>query len=161
MSELPIDYDRMADVYDACVLFDEDIPFLLEECAGASGPVLELMAGTGRVTVPLAEAGVDLTCVDASEEMLAVLREKLAGHGLTATILLGDVRDLDLPEASFPMAILPFHAFAELVEEEDQRRALASIHRCPRRALPVHASQPNDPAPIAQRRGQGAGPVAA
>ena len=43
---------------------DLDVGFYVEEAT-------KLMCGTGRVSVPLLEAGVDLTCVDASERMLA------------------------------------------------------------------------------------------
>jgi hypothetical protein len=41
------------------------------------GPVLELIAGTGMVSIPLIEAGVDLTCEDSSQEMLAILDHEL------------------------------------------------------------------------------------
>ena len=74
-SGAPTDYDRVADIYDVYVASDLDIGFYLEEAGKVRGKVLELMCGTGRVSVRLLEAGVDLTCVDASEEMLARLKE--------------------------------------------------------------------------------------
>ena len=76
-SDAPIDYDRVADVYDLYVTSDLDIGFYLEEATKTRGKVLELMCGTGRVSIPLLEAGVDLTCVDASAGMLARLEEGL------------------------------------------------------------------------------------
>ena len=54
-------------------MLDADIPFFREMCADATGDVLELMSGTGRVSLPLLRAGVTLTCVDYSAEMLRVL----------------------------------------------------------------------------------------
>ena len=69
-SDAPIDYDRVADVYDLYVTSELDISFYVEEATKARGKVLELMCGTGRVSVPLLEAGVDLTCVDVSTGML-------------------------------------------------------------------------------------------
>jgi hypothetical protein len=62
--ERAIDFDRVADLYDVYVRFSDDIPFFLEACANAGGTVLELMCGTGRLSLPLIEAGVALTCVD-------------------------------------------------------------------------------------------------
>ncbi len=122
-----IDYASMADLYDSCVHFDDDIPFFRDICSAVEGPVLELMAGTGRVSIPLLEAGVELTCVDYSEEMLAVLRAKLERSNLSARVIKQDVRYLDL-DSRFALAILPFHAFAELLTDEDRRMALAAVH---------------------------------
>jgi SAM-dependent methyltransferase len=44
-----------------------------------SGPVLELAAGTGRLTFPLLELGPEMTALELSAAMLAILRERLAG----------------------------------------------------------------------------------
>ena len=120
-------HEWVADLYDAYVTTDLDIPFFLSEVREAAGPVLELMAGTGRVSVPLVEAGTRLTCVDLSGPMLARLRAKLATRGLSATVVQSDVRTLALPERNFALALLPFQSFAELPTPDDQRGALAAI----------------------------------
>ena len=122
-----MNYARIAEKYDAYVQSTFDLPFFLEEARRAGGPVLELMAGTGRVTLPLLEAGVPLTCVDSSPEMLAILRRKLAEGGLQAEVVRQDVTALDLPQR-FPLIILPFNSFSELLTVENQRKALESIH---------------------------------
>ena len=57
MSNLQIDYDSVAEIYDLYVTVDYDIPFFLSEAANAKGPVLELTAGTGRLSLPLARVG--------------------------------------------------------------------------------------------------------
>jgi SAM-dependent methyltransferase len=125
----PIDYSRYADLYDAYVRVDMDIPFFLQQVQQSGNDVLELMAGTGRVSLPLLRAGVRLACVDASPEMLRRLQEKVQAEGLAAEIYEMDVRRLDLPRR-YPLVIIPFHAFSELVELNDQRLALESIRRC-------------------------------
>jgi|SRR5215211_3033659 len=117
----------VADLYDDYVTATADIPFFLEEARNVSGPVLELMAGTGRISLPLAEAGGDLTCVDLSGPMLARLRTKLAAKGLSAVTCEMDVARLDLPERAYPLILLPFQSFAELRDPEDQRSALERI----------------------------------
>ena len=80
LSDALIDYDRVADVYDLYVTSDLDVGFYVEEAGKVRGKVLELMCGPGRISVPLLEAGVDLTSVDPSEGMLARLRKDCA-HG--------------------------------------------------------------------------------
>ena len=128
-SDVPIDYDRVADVYDLYVTSDLDVGFYIEEAGKVRGKVLELMCGTGRVSVPLLEAGVDLTCVDASEGMLARLEKRLRARGLVARVVRVDVRYLDLRE-EFELALIPFHSFSELISSHDRELALRATHRC-------------------------------
>lgn len=67
--------DRMADVYDewSGIPGDaEDAVSFLGELAG-SGPALELGIGTGRVALPLAERGIEVHGIDASEAMVEKL----------------------------------------------------------------------------------------
>lgn len=71
--------DQWAHDYDLLAFVPPDVTratvATLAELA-AGGPVLEVAAGTGRVAVALAEAGVDVTATDASPKMLQRLREK-------------------------------------------------------------------------------------
>ncbi len=122
-------YDAVADLYDVYVPVTFDIPFFLEEAKKCSGEILELMAGTGRVSLPLLEAGVRLACVDNSADMLAILHDKLAARGLAADLYCQDVCRLDLPR-QFASVIIPFHSFAHIVSVEDQQAALQRIRRC-------------------------------
>lgn len=129
MSNIQIDYDSIAEIYDLYVTADYDIPFFLQEAGGIEGPVLELTAGTGRLSLPLVQAGVQLTCVDSSRGMLDVLSRKLRERGLNAEVRCADVCRLELP-ISFQLAILPFQSFMEIVGEERQRQALAAVFAC-------------------------------
>lgn len=124
-----IDYNSIAEIYDLYVTADYDIPFFLSEIKPVQGPILELMAGTGRLSLPLIEAGAKLTCVDSSSAMLDVLSRKLQQRGLRAEVVCADVCQLSLP-ARFELAILPFQAFMEIIGEENQRTALAAVFRC-------------------------------
>jgi len=92
-----IRYDDVADLYDLHVTVDLDVPFFVNEAQRVCGKVLELMAGTGRVSIPLVEAGVELTCVDVSEGMLERLRAKLRAKGLSAVVQRADICDFDDP----------------------------------------------------------------
>jgi ubiquinone/menaquinone biosynthesis C-methylase UbiE len=81
-----IDFGTVADLYDLYVQWDVDIPFFLKACAAVEGEVLELMCGTGRLSLPLLRAGIQMCCLDYSAEMLAILRQKLAQENLTADV---------------------------------------------------------------------------
>lgn len=123
-----VDYSQVAALYDTYVQADFDLAFFRAEAAKVSGEVLELTSGTGRVSIPLLEAGVRLTCVDQSPEMLAILRRKLAARGLDAPVHAMDVCDLDL-DPHFELIFIPFHSFAELLSPSDQHQALVKIRR--------------------------------
>jgi len=123
-----LDYSDIADLYDSFVRFEEDIPFFLEECRTAAGAVAELMAGTGRVSIPLIEAGIRLSCIDSSQAMLAVLRRKLEVRGLNAPVIAEDVVCLSFRE-QFDLAFVAFNSFAEFLTEGQQLAALSAIHR--------------------------------
>jgi ubiquinone/menaquinone biosynthesis C-methylase UbiE len=117
----------IAGFYDVYVTTTIDVPFFQEELKKTPGPVLELMAGTGRLSLPLAEAGARLTCVDVSGPMLARLRTKLVDRGLEADLVEADICRMTLPERSYGLALLPFQSFGELVAVEAQRTALDRV----------------------------------
>jgi ubiquinone/menaquinone biosynthesis C-methylase UbiE len=119
-------YNQVAELYDACVQVDFDVPFFLAEATRTKGTVLELMSGSGRVSLPLIQAGVPLTCVDLSEGLLAVLRRKLDTLGLSAELHLLDVRELALSR-QFELIFIPFHSFPEVTNVEDEQRVLERV----------------------------------
>ena len=121
-----MDYSRVAGLYDAYVTTDLDLDFFLDETMKVGGPVLELMAGTGRVSIPLLQAAVDLTCVDNSPAMLDVFRDKLRQQKLSAELIEADVCELSL-DRRFDLIFIPFHSFAEITEPGVQRQALSHI----------------------------------
>lgn len=122
-----MDYAQVAELYDAYVQTEMDVPFFLEESRGCRS-VLELTSGTGRLSLPLLRAGVRLDCLDSSPEMLAVLRRKLAAQGLAAAAFEMDMTTFTLPE-HYDLIIIPFNAFAEIVDAEAQQAALARIRQ--------------------------------
>jgi len=71
-----IDYDTVAEFYDLYAAATYDHEFILARVSSATR-VLELMSGTGRLSIPLVRAGAVLTCVDLSRGMLDVLQRKL------------------------------------------------------------------------------------
>lgn len=119
-----MDYSRVARYYDLYAHTRLDVPFFLEAASGCRN-VLELTSGTGRLSIPLIEAGVNLTCLDSSPEMLAILRAKLAEKGLHAPVYEMDACRFTISER-FDLIILPFNSFAEITDPPSQLAALAA-----------------------------------
>ena len=121
-------------LYDSVPLYAvrKDVGFYVEEAKGVRGQILELGCGTGRVLLPIAQAGATIVGLDDSEQMLARCRAKIAAEpaAVQARITLhqGDMRDFDLG-ATYPLVIAPFRVMQHLTTIEDQVRALAAIAR--------------------------------
>jgi SAM-dependent methyltransferase len=88
---------------------------VLAELAG--GRALELGVGTGRVALPLAAAGVDVTGIDLSEEMVARLRAKPGGDRIPVTI--GDFATTSVG-TGFTLAYLVFNTIMNLTTQDQQ-----------------------------------------
>ena len=122
-------YDPIASFYDAWSRsVVEDIAFYVELALDAGGPVIELGVGTGRITVPIAEAGIEVIGVDSSREMLALCAERAAAAGVSERIEL-QVGDLATPSSArrVPLVIVPFRAYLHLVSDTDRLQALQAV----------------------------------
>lgn len=120
-------YARIAALYDAFVSTEFDVDFFISQAHEYEGEILELMAGTGRLTIPMVQAGIHVTALDFSAEMLEVLQNKLDAQGLSAELHQADVRSFNLGK-QYRQIWIPFHAFPELTSESDQAKALERIH---------------------------------
>ncbi|MFF7249711.1 class I SAM-dependent DNA methyltransferase [Embleya sp. NPDC008237] len=94
----------------------------LADLAG-SGPVLELGIGTGRIALPLAERGLRVHGIDASEAMIRHLRGKPGGAEITVTT--GDFVHVAAP-GPFSLIYLAGGTFFELPDSRAQQRCLAA-----------------------------------
>jgi SAM-dependent methyltransferase len=103
--------------------YDADREFYLAAARHAQGPVLEAACGTGRLLIPILQAGVDIDGFDRSEPMLERLRTKAKALGLAPNVRAGDLRDVTMPRR-YKLVIIPFRAFMHLHETADQIRAL-------------------------------------
>jgi SAM-dependent methyltransferase len=104
-----------------------DIGFYRQLARGAGGPALELGCGTGRVLLALVGDGRECTGLDASREMLDVLRRKASGAAVRLEH--ADMRDFDLGGARFGLVYSAFRAFQHLQSVDDQLRCLACVRR--------------------------------
>ena len=125
---VPINFDKVADIYDFYVNVDFDIPFFLKETENTKSEILELMCGTGRVSVPLLEAGRKMTCIDYSVGMLDIFSGKIEKKDYDVELINMDVTSLHLNK-KFDLIILPFHSITEILSTKLQYNALESISK--------------------------------
>jgi ubiquinone/menaquinone biosynthesis C-methylase UbiE len=127
-------WDEYAPFYDwenAQTLGRRDVPFWKRVAGAAKGPVLELGCGTGRVTRPLARAGIDVVGIDRSAPMLARAITNSPIRQLTSSLRLvrGDIRALPFAARSFSMVLAPYGILQSLTRPSDLTATLASVAR--------------------------------
>jgi SAM-dependent methyltransferase len=125
------DFDAYVRFYDLDYGERDDDLLMIEQFASRCGsPILELACGTGRVLLPLAHAGYQVTGVDISPAMLAVARGKVAAEGLEdhVTLIEQDMRHLHL-DGRFNLAFVAVNSFLHLPTTDDQLLALCSIRQ--------------------------------
>ena len=128
------EYGRIADLYDHVGLYRDrpDLEFYVGAAREAGTPVLEIGCGTGRVLIPTARAGIEITGLDFSPSMLTVCRQRLLAEPepvrSRVELVEGDMRRFDLGR-TFNLVTIPFRPFQHLVSVEDQLACLGSIRR--------------------------------
>jgi SAM-dependent methyltransferase len=137
------DYAPFYDWENAQTLGRRDVPFWRNLALNAGGTVLELGCGTGRISLPLARAGVPLVGIDRSAAMLAFARQRMARDRLHRVLRLAqaDIRHLPFPPApakpksrlksrdGFAMVMAPYGILQSLLHERDLASTLSEIHR--------------------------------
>jgi len=128
--------ERMTDPYAAYARFydlefegfDADLLPIEQFARRAGSPILEVGCGTGRVLLPLAQAGFEVTGVDLSPAMLDIARRKVATAGLQqrVTLVKQDMRALAL-DRPFNMVVVALNSFSHLLTLDDQLAALDRI----------------------------------
>jgi SAM-dependent methyltransferase len=144
--------DAFADVYDAWYDGISDVDATVAELLSLAGdgPVLELGVGTGRLAVPLAEAGraggVRVVGVDASAAMLARLADRDTAR--LVHVVLGDMV-ADLPPGPFTLAYVAYNTLFNLTADDAQEgcfRAVAARLAAGGRFV-IECFVPQDPPP--------------
>ncbi|MBD3286200.1 methyltransferase domain-containing protein [candidate division WOR-3 bacterium] len=126
-------YDPVAEFYDIeHDKMDCDISFYVEEAGKAGGKVLELGAGTGRVTQALAKAGIEVTAVEISKGMLDIARKNSKSLPSEKKELItwvqGDMRDFSF-DTKFSHVLIPFRSFQHLQTRDEQQSCLDCVSR--------------------------------
>ena len=114
-------YDLFAD--------NSDIPFFLKYAKNMGSPILDLAAGTGRITFALAKDGHEVVALENSQSMLEVAKQKLdqASSIIANKVILveGDMTNFNL-ERKFELVIIP-NSIVHAVTTEEQLSTLQCI----------------------------------
>ncbi len=111
-----------------CGSYTADLAFWRSLVSARGGPVLDIGAGTGRVTLDLARTGVDVTALDSDPDLVAELRRRAAA--LPVVTVCADARGFTLPER-FALCLMPMQTI-QLLGGPPGR---AGFWRCARRHL--------------------------
>jgi len=119
-----------ASFYDQVYDRQDDVPFYLEYCSKTGGPILECCSGTGRIAIPIARAGLDITGLDLNEKMLRVCRSKLLKENQSVRkrlhLVKGDMRNFSI-DKKFKIAFIAFASFLQNTSIEDEESTLRCI----------------------------------
>ena len=127
--------DALARLYDVDLMEDPgDVDFYLALASRTGGPVLEIAGGSGRVALPLADAGYSVTVVDIDPAMLARARAaaEVAGPEIRSRLDLVEADLIGLKLAagdSFHLAILALNSILLLDTRDAQQAALDTMAR--------------------------------
>jgi SAM-dependent methyltransferase len=118
--------------------------FYLEEARRSAGRVLEMACGAGRLTVPIAQMGIEIMGADLSPTMLEAARVKAAAAGVLVPLVQADMRNFDLP-GKFSTILIAGNSLLHLLTVDDLRQCLASVrrHLSPRGRVVFDVSNPN------------------
>ena len=128
-------YDIIAHYYDIThAELTVDIPFILDLADQTSGNILELGCGSGRLLLPLAQAGHTITGVDNSAAMLTRARVRLDEESEVVqnrvTLIEADMTEFEIsPRKSgghYTLIIIPYNTFLHL-NPQQAKAALKQI----------------------------------
>jgi SAM-dependent methyltransferase len=106
-----------------------DVRFYTRLAVESGGPVLELGAGTGRVALAIAKAGIEVVGIEPMAPMLEQARERLARLP-RATRDRVELRQGDLTRLRLrrkPLVIAPFNVWMHLYTREEIERGFATV----------------------------------
>lgn len=131
--------DKYVSLYSDAQLYDlvigayatgDFLDFYKRQIARYGEPVLELACGSGRLTIPLAEAGIEIMGLDVSEEMLSLATLKASERGVKIPVVQGDVRSFKLGK-KFKFIFIPAQSLTHL----HQRAEIEDCFSCVRQHL--------------------------
>ncbi|SEM12290.1 Methyltransferase domain-containing protein [Mesobacillus persicus] len=104
-----------------------DIEFYQERLFSCEGKVLEPATGTGRILIPLLEAGFDVEGFDSSVEMLTVCRDNCEVRGLAPKLFEANMESFNL-DSRYDAIILPAGTFLLIDDRERSINTLRNFH---------------------------------
>lgn len=120
-----------ANIYDGMNTHIDDLQFYKRWMPqNKDARILELCCGTGRLTIPIAEDGYNISGVDYTFSMLeqAKAKAKASEAGLKIEFIEADIRTLDL-QNKYDLIFIPFNSIHHLYLNEDLFKAFNTVKK--------------------------------
>ena len=111
-----------------CGSYTADLDLWRALASESPGPVLDVGAGSGRVALDLARAGVEVTALDLEPALLDALTTRAAAEGLVVPVVCADAAGFDLGR-DFALVLVPMQTMQLLPGAADRRGFLESTRR--------------------------------
>ena len=122
-----LNYD--ANIYDGMNNHIDDLQFYKRWMPqNKDARILELCCGTGRLTIPIAEDGYNISGVDYTFSMLEQAKAKASEAGLKIEFIEADIRTLDL-QNKYDLIFIPFNSIHHLYLNEDLFKAFNTVKK--------------------------------
>jgi ubiquinone/menaquinone biosynthesis C-methylase UbiE len=108
--------------------FGGDIEYYISRLRGRKGRILEAMVGSGRVIIPLLEAGFQIDGIDYSKEMLASCQKRIDELGYETNLYQGDLQKLNLPQ-KYDAIIIPAGSFLLIEKRAESLNSLKQMYK--------------------------------
>ncbi|MDZ7951407.1 class I SAM-dependent methyltransferase [Nostoc sp. DedQUE09] len=119
------------EVYQITKPIDRDYPdvsYYIKHLSSIGGRILEAMVGTGRLLIPLLEAGINIEGIDISPDMLAACQKHCSDRNLNPVLHQGCVKNLEIP-GKFNAIAVSFGSFMLLENRTAAMSALQAFAR--------------------------------
>lgn len=118
-----------ANIYDGMNTHIDDLQFYKRWLPqNKDARILELCCGTGRLTIPIAKDGYDISGVDLTPTMLEQAKVKASKAGLEIEFIEADIRTLDLP-GKYDLIFIPFNSIHHLYQNKDLFKAFNVVKK--------------------------------
>ena len=114
-----------------CGGYRADLPLWRELAERAGGSTLDVGAGSGRVSLDLARAGIGVTALDVDPVLLAALAERAQRLGLSVATVCADARSFSLARRDYALCVVPMQTIQLLGGAEGR----VAFLRCAREHL--------------------------
>ncbi|MFZ6015625.1 MAG: class I SAM-dependent methyltransferase [Patescibacteria group bacterium] len=95
----------------------EDFDYYAGKLKSCQDKILELGCGTGRVTIPLKKAGINIVGLDQAKAMIEIARKKAAKKGLKISFIISDALTFK-SHTKFCAIVFPYNSICQVADKD-------------------------------------------